>query len=233
MSSFRQSCPSPDESRAGGLYFAYGSNMHLQQMAARYPDSTLFARGILRNYRWQTNTRGGGNVVEGSQDDFVEGIMFRVSTSDVQALRHYEGVAQQNFTEMEFDIEVERFPDTRWEGRKTTDAARILAGDSTGFRMTEPESLTDAPEHNRAERVHRKALVYVSYKYQVPGDIRDEYMARMQLAMDDARMLGVSEYYLEALLHPQVFGKTRPVPVESLSLQAKICSQARTMPQAA
>ncbi|PYH97587.1 hypothetical protein BO71DRAFT_121733 [Aspergillus ellipticus CBS 707.79] len=235
MSSFTRLSPSPEEPGAGELYFAYGSNMHLQQMAARYPGSTLFAKGILRNYRWQTNTRGGGNVVEGTQDDFVEGVVFTVSPSDVQALRHYEGVAQRNFEEMEFEIEVERFLDTALEGRKATDAAQILAQ-----RATEPESLADSEQNHKStstnsegERRLHKALVYVSYKYQVPGDIRDEYAARMQLAMADARTLGVSEYYLEALLYPQVFGRRAKAQADELQyLPAKVFSPERTMSRA-
>ena len=57
------------------------------------------------------------------------------------------------------------------------------------------------------EKVFRKALIYISYEHQLPGDIRDEYIPRMQLAMADARMLGVSQNYLETSLHPLVFGK--------------------------
>ena len=57
------------------------------------------------------------------------------------------------------------------------------------------------------EVVTRKALIYINYEYQLPGTIRDEYIARMQLAMADARMLGVSQNYLETSLHPLIFGK--------------------------
>lgn len=57
------------------------------------------------------------------------------------------------------------------------------------------------------EKITCKALVYISYEYQLPGDIREEYIARMQLAITDARMLGVSRNYLETTLYPQVFGK--------------------------
>lgn len=56
-------------------------------------------------------------------------------------------------------------------------------------------------------KVIRKALVYISYKYQVPCAIRDEYIVRMHLAMAYARLLGVSKEYLETSLYPQIFGK--------------------------
>lgn len=124
--------------------------MHLQQMAARCRDSRLFAKGILRSYKWQINSRGGGNVIEGNREDFVEGIVFTVSPSDVRALRHYEGVQRQFYAEREFDIEVERILDTALEGRKPADAARILALYNSESRLTELNSSADAaiPEQN-------------------------------------------------------------------------------------
>ncbi|KAF2194268.1 hypothetical protein K469DRAFT_195015 [Zopfia rhizophila CBS 207.26] len=227
MSSLSQPSPGSEESGAGELYFAYGSNMHLQQMAARCGDSTLFAKGILRNYRWQTNSRGGGNVIEGNQEDFVEGIVFTVSPSDVRALRRYEGVEQQIFVERKFDIEVERVLDTALEGRKPADVAKILAQYNSGQSKVPDKFSHDKPSTSKAEepegeKVFRKALVYISYKYQLPGDIREEYIARMQLAMADARMLGVSKNYLETSLYPQVFGKrTGARPDEIRSLQQR------------
>lgn len=129
-----------EELGAVGLYFAYGSNMHLKQMAARCPDSTLFAKGILRNYRWQVSSRGGGNVVRGSQEDAVEGLLFFVSPSNVQALRGYEGVEQQFFVEEILDIQVERFLDKELEGRTPGDVAQILSKDSSESGLTSGQS---------------------------------------------------------------------------------------------
>ncbi len=332
MSSLKHPSPGSEESEAEKLYFSYGSNMHLQQMAARCHDSTLFAKGILRSYKWQINSRGGANVIDGDRADFVEGIVFTVSPSDVRALRHYEGVKQQFYAEKEFDIEVDHILDTALEGRKPADAARILALHKSESRLTESNSSADAaipgqshtnsnstaedtnlqmsrecpttshqsgpeptfkfshekPSTSKAEepgsltrhrfkqlreyklttskvlstrmtknqngylitipqaktrsqtqvrqsfsgsrqpgrvliteegeKAIRKALIYISYEHQLPGDIREEYIGRMQLAMADARMLGVSQNYLETSLHPLVFGKrtgARPDEVRS------------------
>ena len=263
MSSFKHQSSGPEESGAHKLYFSYGSNMHLQQMAARCPDSRLFAKGILRSYKWQINSRGGANVVEGHQEDFVEGIVFTVSPSDVQALRHYENVERKFYAETEFEIEVERIRDTALEGRTPADAARILASYNAESSLTETNPSVDAtsPEQNHtnsngtvedthlqnsreysatsqqpdaeptSKRSHeepsarkaeepnsvptseegkndiRKALIYISYEYRLPGTIRNEYINRMRLAMADALKLGVSETYLETSLYPLVFGK--------------------------
>ena len=263
MSSLKHQSPGPEESGADKLYFSYGSNMHLQQMAARCPDSRLFAKGILRSYKWQINSRGGANVIEGNQEDFVEGVVFTVSPSDVQALRHYENVERKFYAEREFEIEVERIRDTALEGMIPAEAARILASHNSVSGLTEANSSVDtaSPEQNHTtsngtvedthlqnsreysttsqepdselrsnlsheepstseaeepnsvpimeedEKDIRKALIYISYEYPLPGTIRNEYINRMRLAMADALKLGVSQTYLETSLHPLVFGK--------------------------
>ncbi|KAK0513029.1 hypothetical protein JMJ35_005046 [Cladonia borealis] len=263
MSSLKHQSPGPEESGADKLYFSYGSNMHLQQMAARCSDSRLFAKGILRSYKWQINSRGGANVIEGNPEDFVEGIVFTVSPSDIQALRHYENVERKFYAERQFEIEVEHIRDTALEGRTPADAAGILASYNAESRLTEKEPSVDAaspghnhtasngavedthlqisPEHSttshqsdseprlkrshekpsaskaeepgsvpiseEGEKLSRKALIYISYEYPLPGTIRNEYINRMRLAMVDALKLGVSQTYLETSLHPLVFGK--------------------------
>ena len=137
MSLLKHSSLGPQQSEAERLYFAYGSNIHLQQMAARCHDSRLFAKGIARSYKWQINSRGGANVIKGSLEDFAEGIAFTLSLSDVQALRHHKGVKRQLHAAREFDIEFERILDTALESQNTADAARILALYNLKFRPTE------------------------------------------------------------------------------------------------
>lgn len=96
------------------------------------------------SYKWQINSGCGANVIKGNQEDFVEGIVFTVSPSDVQALRHYEGVKQQFYAERKLDIEVERIPGRALEGVKPADAAEILALYNSESRLTESNSSADA-----------------------------------------------------------------------------------------
>ena len=76
------------------LYFAYGSNMNLNQMAFRCPDAEVVESVRLEGYRLAFRTNGGGNGVatilpeEGS---YVDGILWRISERDEQHLDHYEG----------------------------------------------------------------------------------------------------------------------------------------------
>lgn len=76
------------------LYFAYGSNLHLEQMARRCPDSVKVAPAVLHNYRltFRGNYRGVGvaDVVPcvGGQ---VVGGLYRISLRDLANLDRYEG----------------------------------------------------------------------------------------------------------------------------------------------
>lgn len=148
MSSLTHPPPGSEVSETEKLYFAYGSNMYLPQMAVRCCDSMLFGKGILRNYRWQTNSLGGGNVVDSGPEDFVEGILFTVSASDVQTLRRYEGIAWQYFVEKEVDVEVEPVSETALGGRslKPADVAEFLTHHNSEFnlKLAEPNSTSDA-----------------------------------------------------------------------------------------
>ena len=75
-------------------YFAYGSNMNLNQMAFRCPDAEVVEPVRLEGYCLAFRTNGGGNGVatilpeEGS---YVDGVLWRISERDEQHLDHYEG----------------------------------------------------------------------------------------------------------------------------------------------
>ena len=76
------------------LYFAYGSNMNLNQMAFRCPDAEVVDTVRLEGYRLAFCMNGGGNGVatilpeEGS---YVDGVLWRISERDERHLDHYEG----------------------------------------------------------------------------------------------------------------------------------------------
>lgn len=76
------------------LYFAYGSNMNLNQMAFRCPDAEVVDTVRLEGYRLAFRTNGGGNGVATilpEADSFVDGVLWRISERDEQHLDHYEG----------------------------------------------------------------------------------------------------------------------------------------------
>jgi gamma-glutamylcyclotransferase len=59
------------------LYFAYGSNLWLEQMQNRCPSHRVIGAGILENYRWIISKRGYANIVK-SADDEVQGVVSKL-----------------------------------------------------------------------------------------------------------------------------------------------------------
>lgn len=108
--------------RSRSLYFAYGSNLQLKQMAKRCPDSQFQGRARLHNFRWQINDRGFANVIP-DPNACVEGLVYLLSAEDEERLDRSEGVPtayQKKWTEVEF------FPTTaKLGGRKVTEMLRF------------------------------------------------------------------------------------------------------------
>nr|OQO24403.1 hypothetical protein B0A51_05783 [Rachicladosporium sp. CCFEE 5018] len=168
------------------LYFAYGSNLRMSQMADRCPSSLYKGIAMLTGYRWQINERGVANVVE-SPPDCVEGLLFSIDESDERTLDRSEGV-RLGFYEKKTMLLVSR----------GLSRARYLAQQQQD-------------EKNAAEQPSKTAvyaLVYVSSRYVQKGCIREEFIDRMKAAMADAGLLGISRQYLGAYLYPAVHGLT-------------------------
>ena len=76
------------------LYVAYGSNLHLEQMAYRCPDAKVFGTGVLKNYSltFWGNTRGNGvaTVLPEAGTD-VPVALWEISAADEKNLDRYEG----------------------------------------------------------------------------------------------------------------------------------------------
>ena len=76
------------------LYFAYGSNMNLNQMEFRCPDAEAVDTVRLEGYRLTFRMNGGRRGVaavlpeEGSHAD---GVLWKISGQDEERLDHYEG----------------------------------------------------------------------------------------------------------------------------------------------
>lgn len=73
------------------VYFAYGSNLHREQMAKRCPDAVPLGR--LKLPGWKLVFRGVADCIPDDEDDAVcYGAVWRITPSDEQALDIYEGV---------------------------------------------------------------------------------------------------------------------------------------------
>ncbi|TVY67679.1 hypothetical protein Focb16_v002464 [Fusarium oxysporum f. sp. cubense] len=207
---------------ASTLYFAYGSNLHLAQMAHRCPGSVFKGKAILDSYRWQINERGVANVVESGSDHSVEGLLYMIGPKDERTLDRSEGVSKGFYQKYLMRVSFE--PHQQYANFKTGRLSHLLeqrrdsiSGDGAHFPNNAnrkvrfnapphigPVSYMDGEEtsgrHARTEQV--KALVYVSEDYVTDGSIREEYIARMQSAVNDAVSLGVSKSFVDKYIVP-------------------------------
>ena len=79
------------ECRQEQLYFAFGSNLCLDQMAQRCPTSRYIGVAELPDYRFQINQRGFANVVY-LPGDYVAGLVYLLGWADEERLDRNEGV---------------------------------------------------------------------------------------------------------------------------------------------
>jgi phage replication-related protein YjqB (UPF0714/DUF867 family) len=73
------------------IYFAYGSNLCVEQMARRCPDATDPRPATLADHDWLINERGVATV-EPLPGAVVHGVLWRVSGHDLKTLDSAEGV---------------------------------------------------------------------------------------------------------------------------------------------
>ena len=72
------------------LYFAYGSNINLEQMEHRCPDALLVGPVTLQNYELQFRGSGFATVAP-KKDCVVHGLLWKLTPSCEQSLDRYEG----------------------------------------------------------------------------------------------------------------------------------------------
>ncbi len=82
------------EVRTMKYYFAYGSNMNLDQMAHRCPDAEVVGRAVLKDYRLVFRGNRNGNGVASVVPDpgkEVQGLLWKITPRCEQSLDFYEG----------------------------------------------------------------------------------------------------------------------------------------------
>ncbi|CZS79501.1 unnamed protein product [Fusarium graminearum] len=193
LSNHRPTCP--HRQPPNKLYFAYGSNMSVAQMAQRCPGSVFKGPAILDSFRWHINERGVANVLKSDDNHSVEGLLYTVTPKDESTLDRNEGVSKGFYHKHLAMVSVQ--PHGQYTDFKTARLALLLKqrrqeiGDSSNDRTSRRSLWTKVP-----------ALVYVSEDYVRDGPIRDEYIPRMQNAVNDAVCLGVSKPFVNKSIAP-------------------------------
>lgn len=176
----------------GRLYFAYGSNLWLQQMARRCPDSFFVGRAILPDHVWQINERGFANVVPRSGYN-VHGLVYQVNAENEARLDRFEGTHSGAYSKTyksvilhlaqpEFQIS------TRWIVENDGIANSTSLAGQWFWR--------NPPVHQEA-RLQANVLVYLSEDFVQWGESRADYSNRMNHGISDAIALGVPADFYE------------------------------------
>jgi gamma-glutamylcyclotransferase (GGCT)/AIG2-like uncharacterized protein YtfP len=90
-----------------GFYFAYGSNMSPDQMAARCPNATPVGVAVLEGWHVAINSRGVATIVPDHARSVVEGVLWRVTETCLRSLDRFERVADGLYVREEFQVRLD------------------------------------------------------------------------------------------------------------------------------
>ncbi|MGO9134195.1 MAG: gamma-glutamylcyclotransferase family protein [Methylovirgula sp.] len=76
------------------LYFAYGSNMNVEAMRERCPNSRVLGRARLMRHRFFIMASGHGSVKRDPHRD-VHGVLYDLAFGDIPALDRYEEIGRR------------------------------------------------------------------------------------------------------------------------------------------
>jgi cation transport regulator ChaC len=85
------------------LYFAYGSNMDVDQMSSRCPKALFAGKAILPGFEFELDSAGIATVME-KKGSKVHGALWLIAASDESALDGYEGVASECYRKTRLPI---------------------------------------------------------------------------------------------------------------------------------
>ncbi|KAL2181605.1 uncharacterized protein P884DRAFT_190976 [Thermothelomyces heterothallicus CBS 202.75] len=208
----------PRPQRGQRLYFAYGSNLWMEQMARRCPSSYLVGRAVLPDYQWQINERGYANAVPRA-GCAVHGLVYELDGdagaggTDEARLDRSEGVHTGAYSKEWRDVVL-------YEAAAALQLPTRAFADAGGVTPVLREMLGETgggaaaslfPE--RPTRIGRDVLVYLSSTYTMPSEPRNEYIDRMNRGIADAIAIGVPGDFFETVVRR--FIPDRPLPALS------------------
>jgi gamma-glutamylcyclotransferase (GGCT)/AIG2-like uncharacterized protein YtfP len=179
--------PRPSPSKPKTLYFAYGSNLHLKQMARRCPNSKYVGRATLAKYRWQINERGYANVI-GAPGYNVQGLVYELDGEDEARLDKNEGVSKGSYSKTYAPVTLYLPPGVLY--RRPT-AWIVQKGGPQKILNEAKQEGKDIRE--QAKCLEPGVLIYISLDYVREGSPHEEYIERMNIGIKDATALGIDQ----------------------------------------
>lgn len=195
------------------IYFAYGSNLWQHQMHQRCPSSKFLGIVRLKGFRWIIYQRGFANIVEvdshkeegdekeekGDYRNQVWGMMYSLEENDERLLDEREGVPvayRKEWIECEF-----------WTVPEAA-ASSSSSASSRGGEEEEEDVKKEVDEEKKKRKPaditkrpgKEKMLVYINREMTDEGEIRKEYISRMNCGIEDAVKEGLPREYVEQVL---------------------------------
>lgn len=183
-------------------YFAFGSNLWLEQMAMRCPDSRFVGRAILPDYQWQINERGFANVVP-CPGSCVHGLVYKINSIDEAQLDRNEGVRNGVYEKKYLDVTLYMAP-------------RVLRTltHSVMNQLSLVRGADALVQHDHRPTTRCDVLVYLSTRFNTPGRPRAEYVNRIENGIRDAVQLGVPQGFFDNAVRSFMPSRSR-TPVRS------------------
>ncbi len=175
--------------QADRLYFAYGSNMDMEQMKKRCRGHELVAIAQLDGYQFRINGRGVATIVPHS-GAVVHGVVWSISSGDEARLDRYEGVANGVYSKQTVQV-------TRSNGQRAEALVYVAADSSKGGSWNEylNKIIKAAKQQGLPKEYIRELEEWTQNKRQY-SEKEEEYLARlMEGGMDRTR----AEWYLNAM----------------------------------
>jgi gamma-glutamylcyclotransferase (GGCT)/AIG2-like uncharacterized protein YtfP len=173
------------------LYFAYGSNLWIEQMRERCPKSVLYGLGRLRGWHWIINDRQYANVVKITPNDplprnsvpEVWGTVWELTQENLAALDEFEGVSTGCYTRRKVVIDF-------WD--------KVDSSSMPIDRDGERGPLEGVPPYQI-----ETWLYYDPWRTNssIP---HDEYISRMNSGLLDAISLGMPTSYVDRVIRPYI-----------------------------
>lgn len=170
------------------LYFAYGSNLSIKQMATRCPESQYIGLAILPDYIWHINERGYANIAP-CAGATVHGLVYKLSDDDESRLDRREGVEFGCYQKKNVTVTLHEAPPSL-QGRTVEMAVNNIA--------------RFLPQQEQQARAQSEVLVYLSDHYKGCGKAHYEYIVRMNSEIRDAVALGVPVGYIDEMMRPSI-----------------------------
>jgi gamma-glutamylcyclotransferase len=161
-------------SKTVAIYFGYGSNLWLKQMALRCPKSTFIGIARLQDYKWIINERGYANIISASSSassNEVWGMVYSLTSSDERRLDKNEGVPYAYTKEI---LETDFWPNITEGVTATIDTKAV------------PEK--------------KDMLVYIDHKRTEEDEPKEEYIYRMNEGIADALQAGIPLDYVNKVM---------------------------------